>query len=131
MTRLAGLAARPLGPGPVLVTHHVEEIPAGFTHVLLLREGRVVAAGPLDEVLTGRNLSRDVRHAAASAATCAGGTGRAPSRPTRSHADVAAARWSSRGLDRAGTGRIGRRRLGWAAWTLDRLADRRGGPRRG
>ncbi len=41
----------------VLVTHHVEEIPAGFTHLLLLREGRVHAAGPLAEVLTGGQLS--------------------------------------------------------------------------
>ena len=47
------------------MTHHVEEIPPGFTHALLLREGAVVAAGPLDEVVTEANLSRDVRHAAA------------------------------------------------------------------
>jgi iron complex transport system ATP-binding protein len=39
------------------VTHHVEEIPAGFTHALLLRGGRVVAAGPLADVLTERALS--------------------------------------------------------------------------
>ena len=41
----------------MLVSHHVEEIPPGFTHALLLREGRVVAAGLLDEVLTEENLS--------------------------------------------------------------------------
>jgi iron complex transport system ATP-binding protein len=41
----------------VLVTHHVEEIPVGFTHVMLLREGRVVDAGPIGTVLTGRALS--------------------------------------------------------------------------
>jgi len=41
----------------VLVSHHVEEIPPGFTHVLLLREGRVVAAGPIEEVLTAENLA--------------------------------------------------------------------------
>ena len=41
----------------VLVTHHVEEIPAGFTHALLLREGKVVAAGPIDHTLTSENLS--------------------------------------------------------------------------
>ncbi len=40
-----------------MITHHVEEIPVGFTHVLLLREGRVVAAGPLHEELTATNLS--------------------------------------------------------------------------
>ncbi|HQY33572.1 ABC transporter ATP-binding protein [Actinotalea sp.] len=55
---LTELAADERSPVLVLVTHHVEEIPAGFTHVLLLREGRVHAAGPLDEVLTAENLSQ-------------------------------------------------------------------------
>jgi iron complex transport system ATP-binding protein len=41
----------------VLVTHHVEEIPVGYSHALLLREGAVVAAGLLDDVLTDENLS--------------------------------------------------------------------------
>ena len=45
-------------PAILLVTHHVEEIPVGFTHVLLLRGGEVVAAGPLAEELTAENLSR-------------------------------------------------------------------------
>ncbi len=45
-------------PVLVLVTHHVEEIPPGFTHVLMLREGRVVAAGPLATTLTDENLTR-------------------------------------------------------------------------
>jgi iron complex transport system ATP-binding protein len=44
-------------PATVLVTHHVEEIPDGFTKVLMLLEGRVLAAGPLDEVLTEATLS--------------------------------------------------------------------------
>jgi iron complex transport system ATP-binding protein len=42
----------------VLVTHHVEEVPAGFTHAMLLRRGAVLAAGPVHEVFTERNLSR-------------------------------------------------------------------------
>jgi iron complex transport system ATP-binding protein len=41
----------------VLVTHHLEEVPPGFTHAMLLREGGVVAQGPIDEVLTEENLS--------------------------------------------------------------------------
>ena len=41
----------------VLVTHHVEEIPPGFTHALLLKQGRIVAAGPMDEALTSETLS--------------------------------------------------------------------------
>ncbi len=52
--RLAGLADH---PATVMITHHVEEIPAGFTHGLLLRGGETVAAGPLEEVLTGARLS--------------------------------------------------------------------------
>ncbi|MEM9519442.1 MAG: ATP-binding cassette domain-containing protein [Actinomycetota bacterium] len=40
-----------------LVTHHVEEIPEGFTHVLMLRDGATVASGPLEEALTAENLS--------------------------------------------------------------------------
>ena len=40
----------------IMVTHHVEEIPHGFTHVLMLREGKIVAAGPLEETLTAENL---------------------------------------------------------------------------
>jgi iron complex transport system ATP-binding protein len=42
----------------VLVTHHVEEIPQGFSHCLLLSEGALVAAGLLTDVLTSDNLSK-------------------------------------------------------------------------
>ncbi|MFC0556545.1 ABC transporter ATP-binding protein [Planotetraspora thailandica] len=41
----------------VLVTHHLEEVPATTTHALLMKDTRVVAAGPVEEVLTGDNLS--------------------------------------------------------------------------
>ena len=57
VSRLSGLALDPDAPASVLVTHHVEEIPLGYTHGLLLRGGRVVAAGLLDDVLTDENLS--------------------------------------------------------------------------
>jgi iron complex transport system ATP-binding protein len=57
VTTLADLASDPSTPPMVLVTHHVEEIPPGFTHVLILVAGRVAAAGPLDEVLTDPTLS--------------------------------------------------------------------------
>ncbi|HEY5032974.1 MAG TPA: ABC transporter ATP-binding protein, partial [Actinomycetes bacterium] len=50
-------AADPYAPAIALVTHHVEEIPPGFTHVLLLREGRVVVSGPIGEALTSGSLS--------------------------------------------------------------------------
>ncbi len=55
--RLGELALDLAAPAMVLVTHHVEEIPAAFTHVLLLREGRVVVAGPLESALTAESLS--------------------------------------------------------------------------
>ncbi|MEV1203218.1 ABC transporter ATP-binding protein [Microbispora rosea] len=55
--RLGALARDPKSPTMVLVTHHVEEIPAGFTHVLLLRHGSVVDQGPIDAVMTQENLS--------------------------------------------------------------------------
>jgi iron complex transport system ATP-binding protein len=51
------LANDPLSPAIVLVSHHVEEIPPGFTHALMLREGRVVAQGPMSEVMTAANLT--------------------------------------------------------------------------
>ncbi|MDQ1122365.1 ABC transporter ATP-binding protein [Microbacterium trichothecenolyticum] len=54
---LSGYAQAPTTPAMVMVTHHVEEIPVGFTHVLLLRDGEIVASGPLDEALTAENLS--------------------------------------------------------------------------
>ncbi|MDP6607526.1 MAG: ABC transporter ATP-binding protein [Vicinamibacterales bacterium] len=54
---LAALAGDSTAPATVLVTHHVDEIPPGFTHVLLLAGGRRLNAGPLDETLTGETLS--------------------------------------------------------------------------
>ena len=55
--RLGILAADPDAPALVLVTHHVEEVPPGFTHALLLRKGGPVAAGPVGEVLADGPLS--------------------------------------------------------------------------
>jgi len=65
---LEDYASSSLAPAIVMVTHHVEEIPPGFTHGLLLRDGGIVAAGPLDEVLTDARLTEtfglplEVRH---------------------------------------------------------------------
>ena len=55
---LSAIATAVGAPAMVLVTHQVEEIPPGFTHALLLRDGRVVASGPLPHVITEENLSR-------------------------------------------------------------------------
>src|SRR5487761_248140 len=58
LRRLSALANNPKAPMMVLVTHHVEEVPDGFTHAMLLRRGAVLTAGPIEEVFTARNLSR-------------------------------------------------------------------------
>src|SRR4051794_10653392 len=55
--RLTRFAADPDAPASVLVTHHVEELPPGISHVLLLRDGRVVASGLARDVVTSENLS--------------------------------------------------------------------------
>lgn len=57
LTRLSLLAEDADAPATVLVTHHVEEIPAAFSHVMLLREGRMVASGPVAATLTADALS--------------------------------------------------------------------------
>jgi iron complex transport system ATP-binding protein len=57
VSTLSVLALDPDSPATVLVSHHVEEIPPGFSHALLLRDGGVVAAGLLDDVLTEETLS--------------------------------------------------------------------------
>ncbi len=54
---LGAYAASPASPAMVMVTHHVEEIPPGFTHALLLADGKVAAAGPIAEIITGERLS--------------------------------------------------------------------------
>ncbi|MDQ3788889.1 MAG: ABC transporter ATP-binding protein [Actinomycetota bacterium] len=58
VARLSDLARDPDAPATILVTHHVEEIPPGFTHLMLIAEGRVVAQGLLEDVLTSENLSK-------------------------------------------------------------------------
>ncbi len=55
---LAELAQDDYAPASVLVTHHVEEIPSGITHALLLKGGKIVAAGPLRDTLTAENLTK-------------------------------------------------------------------------
>lgn len=57
VSTLSVLAYDPDSPATVLVSHHVEEIPPGFTHVLLIRQGEVVDAGPLEATLTAESLS--------------------------------------------------------------------------
>jgi iron complex transport system ATP-binding protein len=55
---LAELTLDPAAPPLVLVTHHLDEVPPGMTHVLLLKDGEVVAKGPISRHLTAANLSK-------------------------------------------------------------------------
>jgi iron complex transport system ATP-binding protein len=57
VSTLATLAYDPMSPSTVLVSHHVEEIPQGFTHALLLRDGRVTGSGPIETTLTREVIS--------------------------------------------------------------------------
>lgn len=57
LRRLADLAADPSSPAMIFITHHVEEIPPGFTHALILRDGQAIASGPIAEVLTSESIS--------------------------------------------------------------------------
>ncbi len=58
VSTLSVLANDESSPTTVLVSHHVEEIPPGFTHVLMLRDGKQVVAGPMTQTLTEQNLSK-------------------------------------------------------------------------
>ena len=55
--RLEALAADTMAPALVLITHHVEEIPMGFTHALVIASGKIVSSGPIDTVITSETLS--------------------------------------------------------------------------
>lgn len=58
LRRIESLSEDPLAPATVIVTHHIEEIPVGTTHALLLREGAVVAQGEVASVITDQNLTQ-------------------------------------------------------------------------
>ena len=55
--QLGTLARDATAPAIIMVTHHVDEIPGGFSHGLLLRSGRLVASGAIEETLTSSKLS--------------------------------------------------------------------------
>lgn len=57
VSALATLTNDPTAPPLILVTHHVDEVPSGMTHVLLLRDGAVLASGAIDDTLTAQSLS--------------------------------------------------------------------------
>lgn len=57
LKRIATFAGDLLAPATVIVTHHIEEIPTGTTHALLLREGAPIAQGDVGSVITDSNLT--------------------------------------------------------------------------
>jgi iron complex transport system ATP-binding protein len=54
---IGAYASEPAAPAIVMVTHHLEEIPAGFTHALIVSGGQIHAAGPIEQTLTSEKLS--------------------------------------------------------------------------
>jgi iron complex transport system ATP-binding protein len=57
LRRIEVFAQDPLAPATVIVTHHIEEIPSGTTHALLLKDGSAVEGGEIGDVITDKNLS--------------------------------------------------------------------------
>ena len=57
LKRFANFSADPLAPATILVTHHIEEIPAGTTHALLIKDGVIAVSGPIDQVITSEHVS--------------------------------------------------------------------------
>jgi iron complex transport system ATP-binding protein len=55
--RFSEFAADPLAPASIIVTHHIEEIPVGTTHALILKNGKVAASGPIYDVITSEHIS--------------------------------------------------------------------------
>ena len=58
LASLTSLISASSGPSVILVTHHVEEIPEGFTHTALMSNGQMIKQGKIEEVLSGENLSQ-------------------------------------------------------------------------
>jgi len=57
LQRFANFSADPTSPATILVTHHIEEIPVGTTHALLLKDGNIAVSGPIDQVVTSEHVS--------------------------------------------------------------------------
>jgi iron complex transport system ATP-binding protein len=57
LRRFSIFASDPLAPASILVTHHIEEIPVGTTHALILKDGHVAVSGPINDVITTEHIS--------------------------------------------------------------------------
>jgi iron complex transport system ATP-binding protein len=57
LRRFSIFAGDPTAPASILVTHHIEEIPAGTTHALLIKDGKIAVSGPIADVVTSEHIS--------------------------------------------------------------------------
>ena len=57
LKRFSAFAADPQAPASILVTHHIEEIPQGTTHALILKDGAIAVSGPVAQVITSEHMS--------------------------------------------------------------------------
>ncbi|MBP7902661.1 MAG: ABC transporter ATP-binding protein [Candidatus Planktophila sp.] len=57
LRRFSIFASDPTAPASILVTHHIEEIPAGTTHALLIKDGAIAVSGPIVDVITSEHIS--------------------------------------------------------------------------
>jgi iron complex transport system ATP-binding protein len=57
LQRFTRFASDPIAPASILVTHHIEEIPTGTTHALILKDGQIAVSGPIAEVITSEHIS--------------------------------------------------------------------------
>jgi iron complex transport system ATP-binding protein len=57
LRRFSIFASDPTAPASILVTHHIEEIPAGTTHAILIKDGKIAVSGPISDVITSEHIS--------------------------------------------------------------------------
>jgi iron complex transport system ATP-binding protein len=57
LRRFSHFASDAFAPATVIVTHHIEEIPSGTTHALLLKDGVIAVSGPVHQVVTSEHIS--------------------------------------------------------------------------
>jgi len=57
LRRFAEFSIDPLAPASIVVTHHIEEIPVGTTHALIIKDGTIAISGPVANVITSEHMS--------------------------------------------------------------------------
>jgi iron complex transport system ATP-binding protein len=57
LKRFSIFASDPTAPASILVTHHIEEIPTGTTHAMILKDGKIAVSGPIEQVITSDHVS--------------------------------------------------------------------------